>query len=313
MRKIGPIDLPHFDVTTWDSFLLHQLIRPYHNAFSNYPTTSIDHLGDHNRVWAPKSNVSGFFFVDAFRGVLRGVNAPEYGLLCCQYSKGLAMKRLSSIYAKIYIDEIQDFGGKDIDLLEMLLMSGISIYMVGDPHQSIYVTNVSMKNKRFNGTNIELKFKEWEKRGLLTVSRKNVSKRCSQQICDLAASLYPELKGKVISELSQKDNHEGLFLVLEEDFDKYLLTYRPRVLIWSKTTSFPSKATVEAMNVGISKGKTFDHVLIVLPKTCQTYLLSGDILDGTSKNRLYIAITRAKFSVAFLGQESPFLEKWSPN
>jgi DNA helicase II / ATP-dependent DNA helicase PcrA len=57
----------------------------------------------------------------------------------------------------------------------------------------------------------------------------------------------------------------------------------------------------EAMNFGISKGMTFDRVLI-FPTALMAEWLSPDLdqhIDG-SRAKTYVAITRARYSVTFV-------------
>jgi DNA helicase-2/ATP-dependent DNA helicase PcrA len=55
------------------------------------------------------------------------------------------------------------------------------------------------------------------------------------------------------------------------------------------------------MNFGKSKGLTFDRVLIYLPGTMLKWLKDANTdLAGGSRAKLYVAITRARLSVAFV-------------
>jgi len=55
-----------------------------------------------------------------------------------------------------------------------------------------------------------------------------------------------------------------------------------------------------AINIGVSKGRTYDRVLIFPTKPMKIYLKTKDIKKAGDISKLYVAITRARFSVAFV-------------
>ena len=65
---------------------------------------------------------------------------------------------------------------------------------------------------------------------------------------------------------------------------------------------------MSTLNFGLSKGLTVNRVLIVPTKPINDYLQKGKTL--TSKDRFYIAVTRAKYSVAFLIEDNADFSKW---
>lgn len=55
-----------------------------------------------------------------------------------------------------------------------------------------------------------------------------------------------------------------------------------------------------AMNIGMSKGTTFDRVLIFPTKPMLQYIKSGNPDILAAREHLYVAVTRARHSVAFV-------------
>lgn len=55
-----------------------------------------------------------------------------------------------------------------------------------------------------------------------------------------------------------------------------------------------------AMNIGIAKGRTFDRVMIFPTQPMLKYLEDKDETKLKAPERLYVAVTRARFSVAFV-------------
>ena len=66
-----------------------------------------------------------------------------------------------------------------------------------------------------------------------------------------------------------------------------------------------------AFNIGVTKGKTFDRVIIFPTEPFLKYLVSGNLseLAEKSKSSLYVAITRARYSVAYVVANSKTYEK----
>ncbi len=57
---------------------------------------------------------------------------------CNEKSNGSVIDRISRIYSHIFIDEIQDLAGYDLDLLKLLFNCSSDILLVGDPRQGTY-------------------------------------------------------------------------------------------------------------------------------------------------------------------------------
>ena len=92
--------------------------------------------------------------------------------------------------------------------------------------------------------------------------------------------------------------HDGVFLVAENAVEEYAQRFSPQVLRYDKRTkSFDS----EAMNFGIAKGLQFRRVLIVPNGPIKRYLKTGDLKHvKKSKEKLHVAVTRARHSGAFV-------------
>ncbi|MGV1054784.1 UvrD-helicase domain-containing protein [Clostridium perfringens] len=235
----------------------------------------------------------------------------EFVTICNSKTKGAVIKRLSEIYDYIYIDEVQDLAGYDLDIIELLLKSDMKITLVGDIRQATYTTNNSTKNKKYLGVNIIDLFKVYEKKQLCSIIFQNESYRCNQEICNLADSLYPKLPATV-SKNTTITNHDGLFIVNNKNVQDYIKIFSPKILRYDKRTSFDSK---NILNFGQSKGLTFDRILIIPNLKFEKYLITGDISNiAKSKAKVYVALTRARYSVAFLCDKEVKLDsfkKWN--
>jgi ATP-dependent DNA helicase UvrD/PcrA len=55
-----------------------------------------------------------------------------------------------------------------------------------------------------------------------------------------------------------------------------------------------------AINIGMSKGSTYDRVLIFPTKPMLAYLKTGDLAKVGAVEKLYVAVTRARYSAGFV-------------
>jgi len=279
----------------WYTFLLQDCVRPYQSfVYPNQRIENIFLISGKSALFANKNDVKKYFLTKS--ETIYTDKISEFACRCNELSDGLVVGRLEGIYHRIYIDEVQDLAGYDFELLELLFKSQISITVVGDNRQATYATNYSPRYATFKGQNIIKLFKEWEQKRLCSIQERNECYRCNQSICDFADLLYPEM-AKSVSKQIRKTDHDGLFLVSRKDLDSYLQEHRPVILRYkiSKETE-----CLEAINFGLSKGQTFDRILIFPTGPIRNYLKTGKLEAIGDKPKFYVAITRAKFSVAFL-------------
>jgi DNA helicase II / ATP-dependent DNA helicase PcrA len=283
-------------IKTWYNFLLTDFIRPYQtNAFSNLKVSSIFYPDKPNKTYYNKTDRR--YFLNSGNQVNKD-RVSDLAFICNEKSGGNAINRIEEVYETIYIDEVQDMAGWDLEIFRLLMNANIKLTFIGDIRQATYSTSNERKNKKYRGSNIYNFFKELEKLQLCTIDKTlNISHRCNQSICDLADNLYPHLE-KTRSLNNDEVEHQGLFIVREKDFDNYIQLYSPQVLRYNAKTKIKN-----AMNFGESKGLTFDRVLIKPTKAMEQYLESGvNNLPPETLAKLYVAITRARHSVAFISK-----------
>lgn len=115
---------------------------------------------------------------------------------------------------------------------------------------------------------------------------------------------FPETNSKVKSVPDKYKQHLGVFCVPKGSLNAYLAQYNPVILRLNKITNTALCEGRRAHNFGEAKGCGFERVLI-LPTEKYKEFLAGDITvfdnDKTheARNKLYVAITRARYSVAF--------------
>ena len=221
----------------------------------------------------------------------------KFVVKCEEKSAHSITARLGQIYTDIFIDEFQDLAGWDLELIKLFLQSGIRITLVGDPRQHIYSTNPSQKNRQYLGIDVVGLIEEWNKDGLCRIEPPmSGTYRCNQAICDFANGLWPEMDA-MHPLVSVTADHAGVFLVAENTVEQYVQRLSPQVLRYSKSAR---SYGCQALNFGIAKGLEFERVLIVPTIPIKKYLETGDLRHlTTSKDKLHVAVTRARHSVAF--------------
>lgn len=241
----------------------------------------------------------------AYSGLL-----AKLATLIAKRSKDAPAKRLKEIYQKVFFDEVQDLVGWDYDVIKSLNKVMVdSICCVGDFRQTIYTTTFGHKAPQTPQQKIDyfVSKMKFEKNSMPN------NRRCIQEICDLSDTIHPGLYDFTISSVEKIPDeiahHRGVFIVKQSQVTDYLASFRPQVLRWSSTTGskyLPS--SLICYTFGSCKGLSFDRVLVIPPDKHLKFI-SGNIKafdkDKTeeSRNKLYVAITRARYSLAFLVED----------
>jgi len=291
-QKVGTVP-PHITVMGWFSFLISQCAKPYQRTLTGKPLLikGLNFKGCRNR-FTPKSNLK--YFLDGNADMYReGVS--DFVVTLNNVTEGAVVGRLERIFTHVFIDEVQDLVGYDLDFLDFLLESGIKVLLVGDPRQHTFATNIGPRNKKYRGAGLIQWFAD--RSDLCTFETRNNSYRCNQEICNFADAIYPDLPATTSIDVAPTD-HDGIFNVAVEDVNAYITEHDPvTVLRHDKNVD---TAGLPAMNIGIAKGSTFDRVMIFPTKPMLKYLEDRDETKLKAPERLYIAVTRARFSVAFV-------------
>ena len=306
IRRFGELNsgVPkHVHVQTWFGFLLRECARPYQR--SKYAEKRIESLLFVNRQSArgiAETDTRRHYFANS--ELIYSDKISKFVVECEETSRRSVTSRLREIYTDVFIDEFQDLAGWDLEVIKMLLQSGLCVTLVGDPRQHIYTTNPSRKNKQYLGIKVVELIKKWKQAGLCTVdAHMKGTYRCNQGICDFANGLWPGMDA-MEPLMNSTTEHAGVFLVPENSVNEYVQRFSPQVLRYSKRAK---PYGCEALNFGIAKGLQFDRVLIVPTGPIKKYLETADLeYLKTSKDKLHVAVTRARHSVAFVfnGQSS---------
>lgn len=294
-QRVGAVPA-NVTVVPWYTFLLGDCVRPYQNHMVTADRVRTIFFGQvpHASKFVKKANTERYFLADGCD--IYSERMADFVCECDQRSGGLVMKRLSHMFDYVFVDELQDLAGYDLDILQMLCKSPIGVLAVGDPRQATFSTNNSAKNKQFKKSHIIEWIKQKHQEGLLSLEERVECYRSNQTICDLADSLYPDMS-KAVSKCEVATGHDGIFTISKSDVLAYLDQHKPIILRHSKKTDTMG---LPALNIGLSKGKTFDRVLIFPTKPMLKFLKTRDPEDAGDSAKLYVAVTRARYSVTFV-------------
>lgn len=281
-------------VMGWMKFLLSEAAMPYQRAMTGVPffVRGMDFEGE--PVRGLPAHIPPYFLTA--QGLVYGRNLAHFVVRLNELTQGAVVRRLEQAYEHIYIDEAQDLVGWDLEMLELLFQSSLDVTLVADPRQHTYATNRGNKNQQYRGAGIVQWFEEQQ--DILEIETRVENSRCPQSICDYADALYPELP-RSVSVCPDPGKHHGIHFITRAAVAEYFGDHQPTVLRDNRRSNVMD---LPAMNMGQSKGRAFDHVLIFPTQPIRDYLKSCDPsgLKDRTRARLYVAITRARKSVAFV-------------
>jgi len=157
-------------------------------------------------------------------------------------------------------------------------------------------------------------FDQQEAAGLLEIEHQTTTWRSNQVIADLADSAFASSFGfeKTVSANYETTGHDGVFLVAPEHVSDYMSRFRPSCL--RHNASSARSLDLPFTNIAVAKGCTLDRVLLGPTAGVVAFLKSGAQLGDTAACSFYVALTRARFSVAIVTTEAGSIDLpvWTP-
>jgi len=320
--ELGGLRKDLFVVKGWFSFILEDVVRPYQRCIFPNRITGINlnssnpHKNGKFYISGRAEKIDGKYNIKHFFDSRNHAHTEFISKLACNIiseSKVDIGKRIKSIYKRVYLDETQDFAGWDFTLLKKIIKAKeLEFHAVGDFRQTIYHTS---SNPKKPSTNSE-KLAEYIKMGFV-VSHLSDCWRSIDQICQFADTVHEGEKfAPTISKVEPpaEVNHTGIFYISEENVDAYVRLHAPMILRHGSRSGQYLEQYDNLQTFGTSKGQTTNHVLILATKPILKFLKGmanpfGKSSTATSQNKLYVAITRARFSVAFIVDDRHFAAK----
>lgn len=297
-------------VQGWFSFLLNHWVRPYLPAhFAARRLRGLNFDVDPGRFAKGEAR-----FLDS-EGRAYKLHLAQLALDTNAAANGAALDRLSRMYDEIHLDEVQDLNGYDLEVLLELMRSPIDLHLVGDVRQALLLTNArDPKNKQYKGVQIKTWFDKQQAGGLLEIWRQTTTWRSNQIIADRADSVFGASFGfeKTISANEESTGHDGVFLIAPEDVSEYMVRFRPMCLRHSAASA--KSLNLPFRNIALAKGSTADRVLIGPTAGVVDFLKLGAQLGDTAACSFYVALTRARFSVAIVTADAGSIDLpiWTP-
>lgn len=296
-------------VQGWFSFLMHHWIRPYVPLkFPGRRLRGLNFEGDPGRI----AGVSRFLDGE---GRAYKLHLSKLAVDVSAASGDAVVDRLSRIYDEIWIDEVQDLNGCDLDILEALMKAPLDLSMVGDVRQAVLLTNTrDQRYKQFKGMAIKRWLDGQASRVALEITHQNRTWRPNQAIADFADSIFADEWGfsRTISENAEVTDHHGVCVIATDQVAEYVEAFAPLCLRTSAASW--KELNLPFVTFGMSKGMSVDRVLIAPTGGQLAFLRQGIQLGDTPCCSLYVAVTRARHSVAFVADDpaSLALPIWNP-
>jgi DNA helicase-2/ATP-dependent DNA helicase PcrA len=317
--ELGGLRKDLFVVKGWYSFILEDVVRPYQRCI--FPNrirginlnSSNPHKSGKYYIKGRAEKIGNKYNPKHFFDSRNHAHTEFISKLACYIiseSKVDIGKRINSIYKRVYLDETQDFAGWDFTLLKKLIKAKeLELHAVGDFRQTIYHTSSNPKKPSTNDD----KLAEYIKMGF-TVNHLSDCWRSIDQICKFADTVHKgEKYVPTISKVNPhaKITHKGIFYLSKDNVDAYVKHCKPMILRHGALSGKYLEQYENLQTFGASKGQTTEHVLILPTEPILKFLKGeenpfGKSSTATSKNKLYVAITRARFSVGFIVDDKHF-------
>jgi len=303
-------------IKSWYSFLLSEFIKPYQCLLSlKYKIYRNEYIFS-----VPENYIRSIAFyqteeperyynqthVQYYLNNGRDVVPDRTSLLaykCNEHSRGKPFRRLEEIYTHVFIDELQDYAGWDLEIIKLLLESSLEVKCVGDYKQAIYRTNNSLKYRQYRDEAIRRFFIDLEKNGICCVTYSNATRRFNQEICDFINTIHNDSESVVQPDdklINEATENQGVYILDSNYLDRYCKYYAPTVLRYDTRTKIPFNHECNVYNYGGAKGATYERTVIIPVSTTIPFLICREpITSPKTRSKFYVACTRAKYSIVF--------------
>ncbi len=200
--------------------------------------------------------------------------------------------RLSKYYDQFFVDEVQDFGGHDFNLLKALCYAKLDIIFVGDFYQHTFDTSRDGNVNKSIFDDFETYKSHFHDVGMtqdtMTLSH---SYRCTPQVCEFIT----EQLG--INIQSHKETSSDVLIItdIEQIMEKFACNETIK-LFYQNHMKYPCFS----QNWGKSKGQDHykDVCIMLYPAAMKAYQDGGlRNMKASSRNKLYVACTRAEQTI----------------
>ena len=198
-------------------------------------------------------------------------------------------RRIERYYDKICVDEVQDFGGHDFNLLKQIVKANVEVLLVGDFYQHTYSTSADGNVNRGLHDSYE-RFKDGLRHAGLTVDTTSLVKshRCSTNVCSfirdhIGVDIHPAI-----------ERASNVCIIEDRATAEQMHARADTVKLFLKEHYLYS---CHSQTWGSSKGQDhYQDVCVVLNATSWKQYGDRDLagLAALSRNKLYVACSRAR-------------------
>lgn len=300
-------------IMTWFSVLITHGIKPFQGGLFDFSVAGMLLVQAQSGIrfrngkgidvpW-PEADIDKHFFDPS--GRVFSDKLSKLVIRCNDKSGGAVIDRISRVFPHIFVDEVQDLAGYDLDILAQFARSSARLLMVGDPRQVTYLTHHERRYAKYaDGGIVAFLRQELPRKVVVEIDEAtlNRSHRNSAAICAVSSRLFPALPACQACGCARCRTRPpasaGVFILKPADYAHYLATVRPMQLR-DKITSSGVDKLLPAMNFGESKGRGFDHVVILPTGPMRDWLTDPETdLKPQSRAKFYVALTRSRHSVA---------------
>jgi len=209
------------------------------------------------------------------------------------------IQRIEKYFDNVFIDEVQDFAGHDFNFLMNLAKANIEMLFVGDFYQHTYDTSRDGKVNFTLHDDYQVYKSRFENIGLVVDTTSLIrSYRCSPSVCDfITNNLGIEIHSNI-----DKDTNVSL-LIEQDEINDVINSNEVVKLFYNKHYTY----NLYSSNWGESKGiDNYEDVCVVLNNNSTISYQNGTLssLKPISKNKLYVACSRARGNLYFLFEKT---------
>lgn len=206
-------------------------------------------------------------------------------------------ERLEKYFEELIIDEIQDISGRDFNFLLKVMETNINMLFVGDFFQHTFDTSRdgNVNNNLFENYK-KYKTKFSSKGFVVDESTLDKSWRCNALTCTFVRD---NLGIDIYSHQSEIKDYEMVFIEDSELISQILNDNRIIKLHYQNSSKYGNNHK----NWGETKGEDcYEDVCIILNKNTEKHFNNNELdnLATSTKNKLYVALTRARGNTYFI-------------
>ena len=207
--------------------------------------------------------------------------------------------RITKYFDEFVVDEVQDIAGRDFNFLELLMLMDTDMLFVGDFYQHTFDTSrdQNVNSSLFN--DFKKYIKRFQSKGIScdnnTLAR---SWRCGHGVCDY---ITDNLGIEIRSNRNTEDDTSVIFVSGIDEAKQILEDDKIIKLHYRKSRRYGA----DHRNWGETKGEDkYQDVCVLLNKKTMEEYHAGQLskLAPSTRNRLYVAITRARGNVYLIDE-----------